>query len=668
MKTNYIICKENNKQKFIDLGFNNFCELEEMQLESIIYFDFETTGLFAKKDDVFCCQISNGIDSNYLIVLYDENYSFYDVIPYIKDKIICGHNILFDLGFMYKYNFYPKQVLDTMLASKILYNGQFGIRHDLGAVFKKELDIYLNKAEQKFIHLIKLSQKSTIDYSFLDVNELKELHDTLKAKIIEGGFEETYNLHCRYIRALAYMEQCGLAISSKAWKAKMEEDEKNVLKYQSEINEYIFDKLPKFRDAQIDMFNTEKKIKISLTSPLQMVKVFNELGIPTKDKDGKDSIGEDIISKSKHEFVKLWLNFQEANHRVSTFGKSIYDKILDERIYTNFNPMVDTARLSCRKGSINFLNFPRDKETRQCFVANPGNVMIVCDYSGQENVISADFTGDKAMTEAVINNADLHCMLARVLFPEVAELSDEEIMRDHKEKRQESKSPRFAMSYGGNAYTIHVNEGIPMERATEIENNYKELHSGIYEWGEKVLEQAIKDGYISSVAGWRLYLPKFDIFSKLHSNIQSISRQEWGIYKEGKLEYKRKQANPDYIIKKEHSYNYYKSNKTNVSNYFKLKSEYSRLSLNSPIQTCGAHQIKLATCLMFEWIERNNLLGKVLIDNSIYDELVLECEEHLAEVTCKALSKYMQEGGNYFLTKLKIQADAHSGESWYKAK
>jgi hypothetical protein len=42
------------------------------------------------------------------------------------------------------------------------------------------------------------------------------------------------------------------------------------------------------------------------------------------------------------------------HHRVTTFGQSIYDKIDDGRIYTNFNPMVDTARLSTRRGQINF--------------------------------------------------------------------------------------------------------------------------------------------------------------------------------------------------------------------------------------------------------------------------------------------------------------------------
>lgn len=663
---NYIICKD--KKPFQEIGDYNYCNLDDMILPDTIAYDSETTGLEARKCEIFCVQIGTG-ENNYIIVMYNNNYFFQELIPYIINKTLIGHNLLFDIGFMNKYGFYPKQVKDTLLASRILYNGDvFNIRHDFGTMMKRELNIFYDKTDQKNIHIVKLSQPSTIKYSFNDVDKLLEAHDVLEQKIIDGGFKDTYNLHCRYIRPLAYMEQCGMPISSLAWNNKMNVDIKNVKISTLKIEEYIYDNIPKFRDGQIDMFNDSKKLKLKITSPLQMIKVFKELKIEVKDKDGKDSINEDIISKSKHEFVSMWLSFQESNHRVSTFGDKILQKVENERIYTNFNPMVDTARLSCRKGNINFLNFPRDEETRNCFVANTGNVMVVCDYSGQENVICADFTGDEAMTAAVVNNKDLHCMFARVLFPEIAELTDEEIMSKHKSKRQDAKSPRFAFNYGGNAYTIHVNEGIPMDKAKEIEIAYKELHSGIYVWGDKVYNTAIVKGYIESVDGWKLKLPKYDIFKDLKSKVENISKEEWNIYKAGKLESNRLKLNPEYIIKNENSYNYYKGIKGTVSGFFKLKSEYQRLCLNSPIQTCGAHQIKLATCLLFEWIETNNLIGKVLINNSIYDELVLECEEYLGPIVAKNLSKFMQEGGNHYLTNLTIGADANIGSSWGKAK
>jgi hypothetical protein len=56
------------------------------------------------------------------------------------------------------------------------------------------------------------------------------------------------------------------------------------------IEEYIYDNISKFSDQQLDMFDDIKRIKVSVNSP--NAKVFEQLEIPTKDKDGKDSINE----------------------------------------------------------------------------------------------------------------------------------------------------------------------------------------------------------------------------------------------------------------------------------------------------------------------------------------------------------------------------------------
>jgi DNA polymerase I-like protein with 3'-5' exonuclease and polymerase domains len=674
---NYIITK--NPDFFrkilsvsILLGKIGFCGLEDMVLPHEIAIDTETTGLQPRNCDIFCTQIGTG-ENNYIIHMYDDNYEFQDLIPYIDGKILVGHNILFDLGFFYKYDFWPKEVRDTMLASKILYNGDPRERHDFGHVMKREMDITYDKTEQKNIHLVKLSQPSTIEYSFNDVDRLLDLHNVLYAKLDKRGSLATYELHYRYVRALAYMEQCGMPISSDLWKAKMEDDVRDSYKFKEEIEDYIHDNLPKFANNQLSLFETGlKKITVSVSSPAQMLKVFNAFGIPTIDKDGKDSINENVISKSKHEFVEKWLKFQVANHRVTTFGESIYKKIENERIYTNFNPMVDTARLSTRRGEINFLNFPADKATRGCFKSRPGWKMIVCDYSGQETVIVADLSGDAAMTKSVVEGADLHSLLARVLFPELEELTDNEIKKNHNDKRTAAKAPRFAMSYGGNAFTIHMNEGIPLQRAQEIEDGFKNLHAGLYAWGEKVFQSAIKVGYIESVDGWRLRLPFYDEFIEMKAKVDAITKDDWMEYKIGKNDYKKRfdemEKGRDYEYQFPESVAIYREKKVFVSKYFKLRSEYFRLCLNNPVQTRGAHQIKLAGCYLFDWIIENNYQWKVLMCNSVHDELVAEAIDELAEKARIAVEQSMLKAGNHYLTNLTIKADADIGPSWGEAK
>ena len=677
---NYIITK--NPELF-NFDNYNFCELDDMLLSETLAVDTETTSLFPRKGKLFSIQIGTGLN-NYIIDLQNysigkEGYLPKDVFPYLKNKTLIFHNALFDLGWFYLENFYPDKILDTMLASKIIYNGQedpenhfLPYRNDFGAVMKREINVIYDKTDQKNIHIVKLSQTSTIEYSFNDVDRLKELHDALLLKINNGGFKATYELHCRYIRSLAYMENCGLPISSELWKAKMEEDIINAEKWKQKIQEYIYDNLPQFANNQIDMFDTEKRILISITSPVQMLKVFEALKIPTKDKDGKDSINESIISKSKHEFVKLWLDFQEANHRVTTFGDKIYQQIENERIYTNFNPMVDTARLSTRKGNINFLNFPSDKETRSCFKANEGNVMVVCDYSAQEGVLLADKSKDRAMTASVLEGADLHSLLTKKIHPELSHLSDEEVAKLHKDKRTQAKISRFALSFGGSAFTLHINQNIPMNEAVKIENSFKELHEGMYIWGENNFNKAIKVGYIESADGWKLALPKFTKYKKYESIVKSITKEEWQIYKQGKLDYKKKEELLEKKISYQYQYpksvEYYKSKKSEVTQYFKLKSEYQRLALNNPIQSSAAHMTKLATLLIFEWIIKNNYENIIKIVNVVHDEVIVECPKYLEKTTIENVQSCMLIAGNHYLEDLEIKAEAHADYDWYSAK
>lgn len=677
---NYIITK--HPEFFDKVGTYNFCSLEKLsELPDEIAFDSETTGLFAKEEDMFCVQIGDR-KNNYLVHMYDDNYSFYDVIPYLEGKTFVMQNGLFDLGFMYKYNFIPEKVYDTMLATRILYNGDYKNKAaDFKSIMLRELGIKYDKTSQKNIHLVKLSRDTAIQYSFNDVDKLCQAHDVLYNKLQSRGQLATYDLHCRFIKALAYMEQCGLPIYPEAWQDKMLDDKINRDEYEKVIGEYIYDNVPKFGNNQLDIFKAfEKTTVVNLKSPKQMIEVFKELGIKVRDSKGKDSIKADVLSKTKHEFVDLWLKYQEYQHRVSTFGQGVYDRIKDGRIYTNFNPMVDTARLSSRTGAINFLNFPSDKMTRDCFRAPQGQKMIVCDWSGQETVISADISGDEAMTKSVVEGADLHCLLAREIFPELKELTDEEIIEKHSDKRTKSKAPRFAMQYGGNAFTLHVNENIPLREAEEIYDKFIGLHQGLFEWGKEQLEKAIRKGYIESADGWRLFLPKFDYFQGMDKTINRMDKADWQLYRVGKQERQRywmiqeknktKHKNDHIIFEPVNvvAYKYYMKMKPTVSDYFKLRSTYSRLALNNPVQTTGAHQMKLALCKIFEWIVSHGRMWEILMCNAVHDETVIQTPDSLAEETQEAVAYFMREAGDHYLETLNIKADANIGQTWYEAK
>lgn len=683
---NYIITK--NKDDFRKIGNYNYCNLEDMVLPDVIAVDTETTGLNCLVDSVFCLQIGTGIN-NYLIdireskepLFPEELIDFKDTFKYLKNKTLIFHNAAFDLGFFYEKEFYPSDIRDTMLASTILHNGDRTIfNHSLKSVFKRELNIELEKDEQKNIHITKLTTTRNIEYCFNDVDKLIQLHNVLIEKLAVYGSLETYYMNCNFVRAMTYLERCGLPIDQDYWKKKCLSDIRKSKAVADLIVSYIWEKIPKLRDNQLDFFDVSKKIVIKISSPLQMINVFEELKIPCVDDEGKKSISEKVINKTKHEFVDLWLDYQEAQHNVTTFGDNIINQIVNGRIYSRFKPIVDTNRMVSRKGGINFLNFPSNKETRDCFRSKPGYTMIVCDYSNQEVVCLTDLSNDSGLLDNIENKRDSHSKMAKAVYPEIADLSDLEVKNLHPEKRQIGKVVNFTVAFGGNGYTISKNLNTTQEEGENLYDAYKNLYEGVFKWGEETLAVALKVGYVESAMGFKLKLPFFDEFLKYEKILKSKDKQFWEFYRKGKEEYKKywksfedkKKDNSltQYVIQDDVSFRLYSANKKDISEFFKLKSSYFRLCLNNPCQATAAHQTKLATIRLFDYIVSNNLIDQVKLCNIIYDEIVLEVKDELVETIQPLIGLIMREEANKLLKSglVKMEAEGNVGKSWYEAK
>lgn len=681
---NYIVTK--NPDFFKKIGNYNFCELKDMVLPNKIALDKETTGLKALKDKVFSIQIGTGKD-NYLIDLqeYDtplikgKQLYYEEVISYIKDKELVGHNISFDIGFAYMKGFFPDKIRDTMIASKILHNGEMELneayklvpmRHGFGQVMERELGVYYDKSEQKNIHKVRLSTAKAIQYCFNDVDRLLELEDNLYQKLVNYGATETYKLNCDYLKAMVYMELCGLPISTQKWAAKSEVDKQTSLELQGKIIEYIFDKYPQFRHSQLNMFESVKKIYPLLSSSDQMIPVFEAMGINVIDDEGKKSISEDVINKSPHEFVELWLEYKGYEHRVTTFGNNILSKVENGHIYTNFNPIVDTCRISSRKGEINFLNFPSDKITRDCFVASTGYKIIVADFSNQEAVTLADKSGNTASLKTILEGADSHCILAREVYPELKDLSDDEIKKKHKDKRQIGKIANFTFAFGGTGYTAAKNLNISLSEGDRIYEAYRRINKETFDWGETIYREAIKTGYIESADGFKLKLPYYDDFIKLQKRIKSLTQDEWSLYKVGKQIFNSEVDTKNLSQDENKALQFYINNKESISNLAKTKSKYMRLCLNNPIQATAAHETKRSMVNLFKYIKFRGHLRQCRIANCVHDEIILECKEELVEEYKEALGRIMRESANYYLKSglVEMEADANVGDSWYEAK
>ena len=95
-----------------------------MVLPDVIAFDSETTiSQTYRRSYVLCADRYR--ENNYIVDFQQlgGEITFDEVAPFLEGKTLVGHNLTFDLGWLYKYNFIPKKFTTHLLQVKYFYNG-----------------------------------------------------------------------------------------------------------------------------------------------------------------------------------------------------------------------------------------------------------------------------------------------------------------------------------------------------------------------------------------------------------------------------------------------------------------------------------------------------------------------------------------------------------------
>ena len=237
---------------------------------------------------------------------------------------------------------------------------------------------------------------------------------------------------------------------------------------------------------------------------------------------------------------------------------------------------------------------------------------------------------------------DMHCFVAKKIYPELESLSDEEIKEKEGEKRNKAKQGGFCLNYNGSFKTLAKNLGILLSEAEFIYNKYFEVFHGLKREFEKRKAYCQNYGYIitNDVTKRRIY---FDIKS-INQDLMEIN---WDDYKLGKANY------PKFIP-------YYNK----ILKALRKKSSIENAAVNYPTQSTGSDMIKLASIKFFKYIRDNNLLNVVLIPNIVHDELVTECPEEISEEIARVQMKCKLEAGKKFCKIVPVGIDIKISKQW----
>lgn len=418
--------------------------------------------------------------------------------------------------------------------------------------------------------------------------------------------------------------------------------------------------------VQADLFSTElpkAKCLVNWSSGKQVIPIFETLGfnLMAKDKETgewKKSVEAKVIEPQKDlsSLAPIYLEYKAAEKVVSTYGQNFLDQInpVSHRIHTQFSQLTDTGRLSCggknkQTGEeyLNLQNLPNDAETRSCFIASEGSKWISIDYSGQESVIIAEVSQDKAMIEEFLHGSgDMHSLVAKAAFPEIiGDTPVKEIKKKFHSLRNDTKSQvEFPINYGGSAMTIHQHSGKSIEESQRIYDNYMNTFTGVKKYQDFCRKDVMEKGYIilNPLTKHRANIYDFELLKRIRGRFDSSFWDKYRFYKgqeskqvpgavlrqlyerfadgedfedlQGIYEYEDdKKKHKTFNITIEDVYIYPKKY------YFKRKAASEKQSINYRIQGTGALCFKLASIKFFNWLCRNNLLFTVKYVIPVHD-------------------------------------------------
>jgi DNA polymerase-1 len=642
--------------------------IEYLETLDVVGFDTETRGLDPHTKELLSMQLGDE-QRQYVVDCLTVNPKEFKEL--LEKKILIMHNAKFDLRFLYYQGIVPTKIFDTFLVERILTTGLDTVRRSLDAVVYKYCKIELDKTIRGNIHREGLSTR-VIKYAADDVKYLHQVKRKQEVALTENKLTRTASLDNEFVCVLAYIEFCGMFMNSEDWRKKCEDDLKDLNAVKESLDKFILDnsdKYPKYVDNQLDLFAEGLKCKLNWASSKQVIPFMQSLGVDTLTKDKetgmmKNSVDKKVLGpqKKKHPIIETYIEYTEHQKVVSTYGENWFEYInkATGRIHSNYTQIMNTGRLSSgQKGDKkrgmpqlpNMQNIPSDNRTRGCFQSEPGNTLVVSDYSGQEQIVLANKSLDTDLLEFYSKGlGDMHSFIASKIFPELSNLTLDEIKDNHKQKRQIAKGAGFAINYGGTGITISQNLNISMEDGENVYKAYFKAFPGLANYFKQEKQRALKLGYIqfNNISGRKCYIPYFDEFQKLHKEIYETD----GFWDDYKLE---KSKNSAKFI------NYFKPK---VREYFMKRGDIERMSLNYPIQGTSADVTKLACVYFYRYLLENDLIFKVKVVNVVHDEIIVECPDELSSNISTILQKSMEDAGQVFCKVVKLRAEPVKTVTW----
>ncbi len=400
------------------------------------------------------------------------------VSPFQPDALRDAEIVAHDFKALPRLTMVPAE--DTMIAAYLIDPGRPAYElDDLAAEYALEV-IPTPAADEETAALVREAEAA------------RRLAEPLVERLRERGAEDLYRMiELPLTAVLAAMEDTGVKIDTYRM---------------GEITARLADRVEELETRAHELAGEE----FMLGSTQQVAGILFEKLELTPGRKGKTGYSTDTrvlrAIRGEHPIVEVIEEWREYSKLLNTYLGPLPSLISTEdgRLHTHFNQAVAaTGRLSTSNPNLQAIPIRTElgREIRSAFVAEPGWKLLSADYSQIELRILAHVSGEPKLGEAFARGDDIHtATAAEVLGKDPATLT--------KDERNVAKMINFGIVYGISAFGLSENLGIERDQAQEYIDAYLARFPHVQDFIERTIEQAERDGYVTSLLGRRRPVPE----------------------------------------------------------------------------------------------------------------------------------------------------------------
>ena len=192
------------------------------------------------------------------------------------------------------------------------------------------------------------------------------------------------------------------------------------------------------------------------------------------------------------------------------------------RVHTSYAlAATPTGRLSSSEP--NLQNIPirteEGRKIRRAFVATEGRKLVSADYSQIELRLLAEIADIAQLKNAFREGLDIHAMTASEMFGVPVKGMPAEV-------RRRAKAINFGIIYGISAFGLANQLGIEREEAGAYIKKYFERFPGIRDYMDETKASAKKNGYVLTLFGRQMPLPRDRALQCVDPRLQRARRDQ----------------------------------------------------------------------------------------------------------------------------------------------